>query len=192
MALYDTVRSKIARQELNLIVDGPNYKHYSAKVKYLPENVEKEDFFSLCCGVLKPGDMVTVRTAVNKTDKKESYDVIYNYLVISADPEANTVVAHKLSKVDLLNPVANVEVEGVDTEALNKAIDTIVEAKVKTIVEELDSLKADVNNCIEDIEKLIEAVSAKEAEEDTETSEDEDKEEEASEDNKDLVKLDLN
>ena len=72
MALYDNIRSKIARHELELDVDSRNFKQYSAKVKYLPENVEKPDVFSLCCVILKPGDTVVIITKVDKTNNEDS------------------------------------------------------------------------------------------------------------------------
>ena len=58
MALNSEVRSKIMRQEIDAALVGPSFTHYEGRIKYNPENVEKEDFFSLCYGMLKAGDEV--------------------------------------------------------------------------------------------------------------------------------------
>ena len=167
MALYEDIRSKIARQELELDIDSRNFKQYSARVKYLPENVEKPDFFSLCCGVLKPGDIVTIRTKVDKTKKEESYDVIYTFLVLYANADEQKVNVLQLKKVDMLNPIADVEIEGIDTEELNKAITAVVDAKIKELSEELVALKdkfeaytTDTNDQLEDIEAALEGLTS--------------------------------
>ena len=161
MALYENVRSKIVRQELDLVMAGPHFGLYSAKVKYLPENIEKPDFFSLCCGVLKKGDEIALYT-----NKRDTYEIYYKYLVIGVDAEAKTVDVLLLKKVDLLNPVENVEVEGVDTEVLNAAIIKIVDSKVKHLVEEINTLKTnfkqyttDTDDQLEDIETILDSLS---------------------------------
>lgn len=157
MALYKDIRSKIIRQELDLVMAGPHFGLYSAKVKYLPENIEKPDFFSLCCGVLKKGDEIALYT-----NKRGVYEIYYKYLVIGVDVEAKTVDVLLLKKVDLLNPVENVEVEGVDTEVLNAAIIKIVDSKVKHLVEEVNTLKTnfeqyttDTDDQLEEIETIL-------------------------------------
>lgn len=174
MALYEDIRSKIARQELELDVDSRNFKQYSARVKYLPENVEKPDFFSLCCGVLKPGDMVTVRTKVDKTKKEESYDVIYKFLVLYANADEQKVDVLQLKKVDMLNPIVDVEIDGIDPEELNKAITAIVDAKVKALSEELVALKdkfeaytTETDDQLADIETALEELAPVTAEDET-------------------------
>ena len=60
MSIYDEVKSNIMRQELQLVEAGQHYKIYSAKVKYLPTNIEKPDFFSnhVACGSI---NLCTVR-----------------------------------------------------------------------------------------------------------------------------------
>lgn len=157
MALYENVRSKIVRQELDLVMAGPHFGLYSAKVKYLPENIEKPDFFSLCCGVLKKGDEIALYT-----NKRDVYEIYYKYLVIGVDVETKTVDVLLLKKVDLLNPVENVEVEGVNTEVLNAAIIKIVDSKVKHLVEEVNTLKTnfeqyttDTDDQLEEIETIL-------------------------------------
>ena len=161
MALYEHVRSKIVRQELDLVMAGPHFGLYSAKVKYLPENIEKPDFFSLCCGVLKKGDEIALYT-----NKRDVYEIYYKYLVIGVDVEAKTVDVLLLKKVDLLNPVENVEVEGVNTEVLNAAIIKIVDSKVKHLVEEIDTLKTnfeqyttDTDDQLEEIETILDKLN---------------------------------
>lgn len=161
MALYENVRSKIVRQELDLVMAGPHFGLYSAKVKYLPENIEKPDFFSLCCGVLKKGDEIALYT-----NKRDVYEIYYKYLVIGVDVEAKTVDVLLLKKVDLLNPVENVEVEGVNTEVLNAAIIKIVDSKVKHLVEEIDTLKTnfeqyttDTDDQLEEIETILDKLN---------------------------------
>lgn len=162
MALYENIRSKLARQELELDVDSRNFKHYSAKVKYLPENIEKADFFNLCCGTLKPGDTIVIRTKVDKTNKEESYDVMYTFLILYANPDEQKVTALQLKKVDMLNPEMNIEIDGVDTDALNSAINTIVEAKMAEITKAVTDLKeqfttytTETDNQLEEIELAI-------------------------------------
>lgn len=161
MALYKDIRSKIIRQELDLVMAGPHFGLYSAKVKYLPENIEKPDFFSLCCGVLKKGDEIALYT-----NKRGVYEIYYKYLVIGVDVEAKTVDVLLLKKVDLLNPVENVEVEGVDTEVLNAAIIKIVDSKVKHLVEEVNTLKTnfeqyttDTDAQLEEIETILDSLN---------------------------------
>ena len=161
MALYENVRSKIVRQELDLVMAGPHFGLYSAKVKYLPENIEKPDFFSLCCGVLKKGDEIALYT-----NKRGAYEIYYKYLVIGVDVEAKTVDVLLLKKVDLLNPVENVEVEGVDIEVLNAAIIKIVDSKVKHLVEEINTLKTnfeqyttDTDDQLEEIETILDSLN---------------------------------
>lgn len=156
MALYDDVRSKIARQELVLDIDSRNFKQYSAKVKYLPENIEKPDFFSLCCGVLKPGDKVLVRTKVDKTNKEESYDVIYNFLVLYADADEQKVNTLILKKVDMLNPIA--DVEGVDMEALGQAIKAIVDNNLAKLEKEISELKTKFDEYTTETDDQLEAI----------------------------------
>lgn len=181
MALYDDVKSKIARQELVLDVDSRNFKQYSAKVKYLPENIEKPDFFSLCCGVLKPGDKVLVRTKVDKTNKEESYDVIYNFLVLYANADEQKVNTLILKKVDMLNPIA--DVEGVDMEALGQAIKAIVDNNLAKLEKEISELKTkfdeyttETDDQLEEIEgnikTIAEAVNITETDAPTEGQED--------------------
>lgn len=161
MALYENVRSKIVRQELDLVMAGPHFGLYSAKVKYLPENIEKPDFFSLCCGVLKKGDEIALYT-----NKRDVYEIYYKYLVIGVDVETKTVDVLLLKKVDLLNPVENVEVEGVNTEVLNAAIIKIVDSKVKHLVEEINTLKTnfeqyttDTDDQLDEIETILDSLN---------------------------------
>lgn len=187
MALYDTIKSKISRQELVLDVDSRNFKQYSARVKYLPENVEKDDFFSLCCGVLKAGDIVVIRTKVDKTNPEESYDVVYKFLVLYANADEQKVDVMKLLKVDMLNPVP--EVDGVDMTALSEAVKAIVEASLKGPVAKLDELTArfeayttETDDQLEEIENNIARLNSPILGEAADDVEDEDDVEDAAED----------
>lgn len=164
MALYDKIRSKLARQELKLDVEGNSFKQYSAKVKYLPENIEKPDFFNLCCGILKSGDIVVIRTKVDKTNKEESYDVVYKFLILSTDVEEQKVEVLQITKIDLLNPLP--EVKGVDMIALNNAIKDAVDAKLKELITKLDNLtsafetyKTDTDDQLEEIENSLAGIT---------------------------------
>lgn len=161
MALYKDIRSKIVRQELDLVMAGPHFGLYSAKVKYLPENIEKDDFFSLCCGVLKKGDEIAVYTS-----KKDTFEVYYKFLVIGVDAETKQVNVLLLKKVDLMNPDEAVEVEGVDPEVLNAAIIKVVDAKVKALVADIQELNkafetytTETDDQLEEIETVLEGLA---------------------------------
>ena len=131
MALDSEIRSKIMRQEMDAALVGPSFTQYEGRVKYNPENIEKDDFFSLCYGMLKVGDEVKLHTY-----KKDKFDVYYRFLITAVDKEEKKVTSMLLNKFDFMNPETNVEVEGVDTEALNKAVQVMVEAKTKDLVKE--------------------------------------------------------
>lgn len=140
MALYDTIKSKLARQELLLDIDSRNFKQYSARVKYLPKNIENPEFFNLCCGILKAGDVVIIRTKVDKSNPKDSYDVIYKFLILYANASEGKVTALKLLKVDMLNQTP--DIDGLDMTAVNEVIKTIVNVNLEKIETELAELKA--------------------------------------------------
>lgn len=166
MALESQVRSKIVRQELDLANAGPSFALYEAKVKYLPENIEKEDFFNLCYGMLKIGDEISIYTR-----KKDTFEVFYKFLVVGVDKEAKKVTTTLIKKYDLMNTEANVEVEGVDPEVLNKAVEAMVDAKVKKLVETINKLQEDftkytteTDDQLEEIENTIETLTTTEAE----------------------------
>lgn len=165
MALEKTVRSKIVRQELDLIMAGPHFGMYSAKVKYLPANIEKPDFFNLCYSTLKKGDEISVLTMRKTKDIKECFEVYYKFLVVGVDTEAKKVDVLMIKKVDLLNPDEAVDVEGVDPAVLNSAIIKIVDAKVKPLADEFMALKetyekytSETDDQLEEIENNIEAL----------------------------------
>lgn len=177
MALHDVVRSKIVRQELDLVVAGPHFGAYSAKVKYLPENIEKPDFFSLCYSTLKKGDEITIYTTKKAKAGSESFEVYYRFLVINVDADAKKVDVLMLKKVDLMNPDEAVDVEGVDPDVLNAAIIKIVDAKVKPLADEFIKLKeafekytTETDDQLEEIEQNIETLMGEP--EDDETQED--------------------
>lgn len=158
MALDSEVRSKIMRQEMDAALVGPSFTQYEGRVKYNPENIEKDDFFNLCYGMLKVGDEVKLHT-----HKKDKFDVYYRYLITAVDKEEKKVATMLLNKFDFMNPEANVEVEGVDTEALNKAVQTMVEAKVKDLVKIINELQTgfqkyatETDDQLEEIENTIE------------------------------------
>lgn len=161
MALYENVRSKIVRQELDLVMAGPHFGLYSAKVKYLPENIEKDDFFNLCYGMLKKGDEIAIYT-----NKKDNYEVYYKFLVIGVDIDNKKVTTLLIKKVDLLNPEEAVEVEGVDPEILNAAIIKVVDAKVKALVADIQELNkafetytTETDDQLEEIETVLEGLA---------------------------------
>lgn len=115
--MYDEIRSRITRQELETICIGQHYNIYSAKVKYAPESIEKEDFFSLCYNMLRKCDEVTV--IANKLD---GYDMIYKFVVIDVNMEAKTVATKMLYKIDVLGELNNGKKE-TDTEKDSKGAD---------------------------------------------------------------------
>lgn len=158
MALDSVIRSKIMRQEMDAALVGPSFTSYEGRVKYNPENVEKEDFFSLCYGMLKVGDEVKLHTY-----KKDKFDVYYRFLITAVDKDEKKVTSMLLNKFDFMNPETNVEVEGVDTEALNKAVQIMVEAKTKDLVKIINELQnnfikytEETDDQLEEIETAIE------------------------------------
>lgn len=157
MALDSVVRSKIMRQEMDAALVGPSFTQYEGRVKYNPESIEKEDFFSLCYGMLKVGDEVKLHTC-----KKDKFDVYYRFLITAVDKEEKKVTSMLLNKFDFMNPETNVEVEGVDTEALNKAVQIMVEAKTKDLIKIINELQAgfqkyttETDDQLEEIENTI-------------------------------------
>lgn len=160
MALDSVIRSKIMRQEMDAALVGPSFTSYEGRVKYNPENVEKEDFFSLCYGILKVGDEVKLHTY-----KKDKFDVYYRFLITAVDKDEKKVTSMLLNKFDFMNPETNVEVEGVDTEALNKAVQIMVEAKISDLVKIINELQAgfkkyaeETDSQLEEIENVIEGL----------------------------------
>lgn len=162
MALDSEIRSKIMRQEMDAALVGPSFTQYEGRVKYNPENIEKDDFFSLCYGILKVGDEVKLRTY-----KKDKFDVYYRFLITAVNKEEKKVTSMLLNKYDFMNPETNVEVEGVDTEALNKAVQVMVDAKTKEIIKTINELQAgfqkyttETDDQLEEIENTIEELQA--------------------------------
>lgn len=153
MALDSVVRSKIMRQEMDAALVGPSFTSYEGRVKYNPENVEKEDFFSLCYGMLKIGDEVKLHTY-----KKDKFNVYYRFLIVDVDKEEKKVTSMLLNKFDFMNPEVNVEVEGVDTEALNKAVQVMVEAKTKDLVKIINELQAGFKKYTEETDDQLEEI----------------------------------
>lgn len=158
MALDSVVRSKIMRQEMDAALVGPSFTQYEGRVKYNPESIEKEDFFSLCYGMLKVGDEVKLHT-----HKKDKFDVYYRFLITAVDKDEKKVTSMLLNKFDFMNPETNVEVEGIDTEALNKAVQIMVEAKTKDLIKIINELQAgfqkyttETDDQLEEIENAIE------------------------------------
>lgn len=153
MALDSEVRSKIMRQEMDAALVGPSFTSYEGRVKYNPENVEKEDFFSLCYGMLKIGDEVKLHTY-----KKDKFNVYYRFLIVDVDKEEKKVTSMLLNKFDFMNPEVNVEVEGVDMEALNKAVQVMVEAKTKDLVKIINELQAGFKKYTEETDDQLEEI----------------------------------
>lgn len=153
MALDSVIRSKIMRQEMDAALVGPSFTSYEGRVKYNPENVEKEDFFSLCYGMLKIGDEVKLHTY-----KKDKFNVYYRFLIVDVDKEEKKVTSMLLNKFDFMNPEVNVEVEGVDTEALNKAVQVMVEAKTKDLVKIINELQAGFKKYTEETDDQLEEI----------------------------------
>lgn len=150
MALDSEIRSKIMRQEMDAALVGPSFTQYEGRVKYNPENIEKDDFFSLCYGMLKVGDEVKLHTY-----KKDKFDVYYRFLITAVDKEEKKVTSMLLNKFDFMNPETNVEVEGVDTEALNKAVQIMVEAKTKELIATINKLQTDFTKYTEDTDDQL-------------------------------------
>ena len=150
MALDSVIRSKIMRQELDAALVGPSFTSYEGRVKYNPENVEKEDFFSLCYGMLKIGDEVKLHTY-----KKDKFNVYYRFLIVDVDKDEKKVTSMLLNKFDFMNPEVNVEVEGVDMEALNKAVQVMVDAKTKELIATINKLQADFTKYTEDTDDQL-------------------------------------
>lgn len=153
MALDSEIRSKIMRQEMDAALVGPSFTQYEGRVKYNPENIEKDDFFSLCYGMLKVGDEVKLHTY-----KKDKFDVYYRFLITAVDKEEKKVTSMLLNKFDFMNPETNVEVEGVDTEALNKAVQVMVEAKTKDLVKIINELQAGFKKYTEETDDQLEEI----------------------------------
>lgn len=153
MALDSVIRSKIMRQEMDAALVGPSFTSYEGRVKYNPENVEKEDFFSLCYGMLKIGDEVKLHTY-----KKDKFNVYYRFLIVDVDKEEKKVTSMLLNKFDFMNPEVNVEVEGVDTEALNKAVQVMVEAKTKDLVKIINELQSNFTKYTEETDDQLEEI----------------------------------
>ena len=153
MALDSVIRSKIMRQEMDAALVGPSFTSYEGRVKYNPENVEKEDFFSLCYGMLKIGDEIKLHTY-----KKDKFNVYYRFLIVDVDKEEKKVTSMLLNKFDFMNPEANVEVEGVDMEALNKAVQVMVEAKTKDLVKIINELQAGFKKYTEETDDQLEEI----------------------------------
>lgn len=158
MALDSEVRSKIVRQELDAALVGPAFTRYEGRVKYNPENIEKEDFFSLCYGMLKIGDEIVLHTY-----KKDKHNCYYQFLVVDVDKDEKYVKTMLIVKHDFLHPEANIEVDGVDMEVLNKAVQTMVNAKCEDIIKTLNALQekfnkytTDTDDQLEEIEEAIE------------------------------------
>ena len=145
MALDSEIRSKIMRQEMDAALVGPSFTQYEGRVKYNPENIEKDDFFI--------GDEVKLHTY-----KKDKFDVYYRFLITAVDKEEKKVTSMLLNKFDFMNPETNVEVEGVDTEALNKAVQVMVEAKTKDLVKIINELQAGFKKYTEETDDQLEEI----------------------------------
>lgn len=193
MSIYDEVKSNIMRQELQLIEAGQHYKIYSAKVKYLPTNIEKPDFFRLCYGVLTKCDEINVYTF-----KKDTYEILYKFIVTNVDIENKIVDVVQVMKVDFLENkttiVETTEVGSIDElslgekegpaaitlEEVQKLIDTKVtelktevdtlNEKLETFIETTTQYQTDTDDQLEEIEAKLEGIeNAKESAEATET-----------------------
>ena len=168
--LHDLIRSKIVRQELDIVEAGPHFKLYSAKVKYLPENIEKADFFSLCYGMLKTGDRITVYTY-----KKDDFEVYYDFLVAQVNGEEKKVDVILLKKIDLRNPgkaaskskdkaPAGIDPEVIEQmvqEKVSEALKEILEWKtsVNDFVQTMTDYTKDTDDQLEEIENNIETIT---------------------------------
>ena len=100
-------------------------------------------------------------------DKKDKFDVYYRFLITAVNKEEKKVTSMLLNKFDFMNPETNVEVEGVDTEALNKAVQVMVDAKTKEIIKTINELQAgfqkyttETDDQLEEIENTIEELQA--------------------------------
>ena len=171
MAIYDTIKSNMSRQELQLIEAGQHYKIYSAKVKYLPENIEKEDFFRLCYGMLTKCDEINVYTF-----KKDAYEVFYKFIVTNVDMENKAVTARLVSRVDFMSEVTEATTtEGNETKSevtlsevqklIKKEIKAIsevivgVDTKIEALIETNAQYQTDTDNQLEEIELKLEELT---------------------------------
>ena len=157
MALNSEIRSKIVRQELDAALVGPSFTKYEAKVKYNPVNIEKDDFFSLCYGMLKVGDEISIHTY-----QKGKHNCYYKFLVIDVNVEDKIVKTHLLNKFDFMNSETNVKVEGVDTDALNTVVQVMVDAKTQELIKTINELQekftkytTETDDQLEEIENTI-------------------------------------
>lgn len=157
MSIYDEVKSNIMRQELQLIEAGQHYKIYSAKVKYLPTNIEKPDFFRLCYGMLTKCDEINVYTF-----KKDTYEVLYKYIVTNVDIENKIVDVVQVMKVDFLEN-KTIIVETTEASSVNEdlsgekegPITVTLEEVQKLVDEKVTELKTEVDTLNEKLEAFI-------------------------------------
>lgn len=195
MAIYDTVKGNIVRQELQLVEAGQHYKIYSGKVKYSPDNIEKEDFFRLCYGMLTKCDEINIYTA-----KANEYEILYKFIVINVDIDAKQVTTRLLSKVDFLNEETTTKTSNEGTgitaekvqkliekslktgptlEDITKLIDEKIKAmsevvagidtKVEGLIEATTKYQVDTDDQLEEIEAKLESLATTEQVEQTET-----------------------
>lgn len=161
MSIYDEVKSNIMRQELQLIEAGQHYKIYSAKVKYLPTNIEKPDFFRLCYGMLTKCDEINVYTF-----KKDTYEILYKFIVTNVDIENKIVDVVQVMKVDFLENKTTIvetpEVGSTDEPSLGEKegpITITLEEVQKLIDEKVTELKTEVDTLNKKLETLIETTT---------------------------------
>lgn len=156
MAIYDDVKGNIVRQELQLVEAGQHYKVYSSKVKYSPSNVEKEDFFKLCYGMLAKCDEINVYTA-----KLNEYEVVYKFIVTNVDIENKQVSARLLSKIDFLNEDhAVVESTGTSQEISLEKIQKLIDKSIKATVT-LEKVEELIDEKIKAISEVVAGIDSK-------------------------------
>ena len=168
MSMYDSTKSNIMRQELQLVEAGQHYKVYSAKVKYLPENIEKADFFKLCYGMLNKCDEINLFAV-----KVGSYEVCYKFIVTNVSVDNKEVAVRMLSKIDFLadstEDAENVSIDNAEDLDAVKAfvVDEIknvsdilaeLEAKLETLQESTEKYQSDTDDQLEEIEAKLEGL----------------------------------
>lgn len=171
MAIYDTTKTKMVRQELQLVEAGQHYKVYSAKIKNLPENIEKEDFFQLCYGMLSKCDELNIYTF-----KKDAFEILYKFIVVDVNIDEKIVVTRLVSKIDFMEDATEtIQGASVSIEGVNKIVKKAIEKANANLIEILAIYQKEINATIEIFgNKLNEvvAINDEELDENGEASED--------------------
>lgn len=147
MATYDTIKTKMVRQELQLIEAGQHYKIYSAKVRNLPENIEKEDFFQLCYGMLNKCDELNIYTF-----KKGEFEILYKFIVVNVNIDEKIVDVRLVSKVDFTeDPTEALQGDTLSLEDVTR----MVKKLTKGILESIAVYQGEIDATIEELSTKV-------------------------------------